>query len=191
MEKAGIGRHGHRRLAGARRSGSRPSSRSRASSRDQINFTHAVRMQYYGQLNDIEIVSPHMEMEEGEHVDDADRRLRGGVREGLRALGPLAGARLPDHPGDRHGLGRGREAGAARARARSPAQPPVKATRAVCWRDGDAETSIYELEDVERRPRDRGPGDRRALGDDLRDPAGPQRAARRPPHLPPDEQRGG
>jgi acetone carboxylase, beta subunit len=37
---------------------------------DQIEFTHAVRMQYYGQLNDIEIVSPHMELEEGEHVDD-------------------------------------------------------------------------------------------------------------------------
>ena len=36
---------------------------------DQIRFTHAVRMQYYGQLNDIEIVSPHMELEEGEHVD--------------------------------------------------------------------------------------------------------------------------
>ncbi|MGH8722924.1 MAG: hypothetical protein ACREU4_13120, partial [Burkholderiales bacterium] len=32
-------------------------------------FTHSARMQYYGQLNDIEIVSPHMEMEEGAHVD--------------------------------------------------------------------------------------------------------------------------
>jgi acetone carboxylase, beta subunit len=38
--------------------------------RDQIEFTHAVRMQYFGQLNDIEIVSPHMALEEGEHVDD-------------------------------------------------------------------------------------------------------------------------
>ena len=37
--------------------------------RDRIRFTHAVRMQYYGQLNDIEIVSPAPEMEEGEHVD--------------------------------------------------------------------------------------------------------------------------
>ena len=36
---------------------------------DGIRYTHAVRMQYYGQLNDIEIVSPHMEMEEGEHLD--------------------------------------------------------------------------------------------------------------------------
>ncbi len=37
--------------------------------RGRIKFSHAVRMQYYGQLNDIEIASPHMEMEEGEHVD--------------------------------------------------------------------------------------------------------------------------
>ena len=36
--------------------------------RDAISFTHAVRMQYYGQLNDIEIVSPPMELEErGRH----------------------------------------------------------------------------------------------------------------------------
>ena len=158
------------------RSGSRTSSRSPGIERDRITFTHAARMQYYGQLNDIEIVSPHMEMEEGEHVDDADRRLRGGVREGLRPLGPLTGARLPDHPGDRPRLGRGREAGAARELEEVSGQPPVTSTRTVRWRDGDAETSIIRLEDVVRRPRDRGPGDRRALGNDVRDPA---RAARR------------
>src|SRR5918998_2976860 len=37
---------------------------------DQIRFRHAARMQYYGQLNDIEIVSPRMELDEGEHVDE-------------------------------------------------------------------------------------------------------------------------
>ncbi len=36
----------------------------------QIGFTHAVRMQYYGQLNDIEIVSPHDQIEEASQVDD-------------------------------------------------------------------------------------------------------------------------
>jgi acetone carboxylase, beta subunit len=36
---------------------------------DQISYTHAVRMQYFGQLNDIEIVSPHPEMEEAQHVN--------------------------------------------------------------------------------------------------------------------------
>jgi N-methylhydantoinase A/oxoprolinase/acetone carboxylase beta subunit len=38
--------------------------------RDEIRFTHLVRMQYFGQLNDIEIVSPRLELEEGEHVDE-------------------------------------------------------------------------------------------------------------------------
>ena len=69
----GEGRHrddDHRRLArpaGARGRGVR---QVRRRSRGQIHYTHAVRMQYYGQLNDIEIVSPHLEMEEGEHVDE-------------------------------------------------------------------------------------------------------------------------
>jgi acetone carboxylase beta subunit len=38
--------------------------------REAIRFTHLVRMQYFGQLNDIEIVSPRLELEEGEHVDE-------------------------------------------------------------------------------------------------------------------------
>ena len=38
--------------------------------REEITFTHLVRMQYYGQLNDIEIVSPHMDLEDHTHVDD-------------------------------------------------------------------------------------------------------------------------
>jgi acetone carboxylase, beta subunit len=38
--------------------------------REDISFTHLVRMQYYGQLNDIEIVSPRLELEESEHVDE-------------------------------------------------------------------------------------------------------------------------
>ena len=37
---------------------------------DAITYTHAVRMQYFGQLNDLEIVSPRLELEEGEHVDE-------------------------------------------------------------------------------------------------------------------------
>ena len=37
---------------------------------DAITYTHAVRMQYFGQLNDLEIVSPRLELEEGEHLDE-------------------------------------------------------------------------------------------------------------------------
>jgi acetone carboxylase beta subunit len=35
-----------------------------------IRYTHMARMQYYGQLNDLEIVSPHMELEEPEQLDE-------------------------------------------------------------------------------------------------------------------------
>src|SRR5208283_4593461 len=38
--------------------------------RERIRFTHAVRMQYYGQLNDIEFVSPHGALEDASQVDD-------------------------------------------------------------------------------------------------------------------------
>ena len=38
--------------------------------RDSIRFTHAVRMQYYGQLNDIEFVSPHAALQDASQVDD-------------------------------------------------------------------------------------------------------------------------
>ena len=37
---------------------------------EEIAFRHYVRMQYYGQLNDLEIESPHQSLETGEQVDD-------------------------------------------------------------------------------------------------------------------------
>jgi len=39
-------------------------------SESAIEFRHYVRMQYYGQLNDIEILSPHQQIEEASQVDD-------------------------------------------------------------------------------------------------------------------------
>ena len=39
-------------------------------SEEEIEFRHYVRMQYYGQLNDIEIHSPHQQIEEASQVDD-------------------------------------------------------------------------------------------------------------------------
>jgi acetone carboxylase, beta subunit len=38
--------------------------------REAISFGHSVRMQYCGQLNDIEIVSPRLELEDDAHLDD-------------------------------------------------------------------------------------------------------------------------
>ena len=108
----------------------------------------------------------------------------------LRAPAPLAGARLPGHPGDRR---------AARCRSRSRrcrSEPPSRRHAAGRRRparsggaDGYADTAIYELDDVRAGQTIDGPGDRRAPVDDLRDPARPPRPARRAPHLPPREAR--
>jgi N-methylhydantoinase A/acetone carboxylase beta subunit len=38
--------------------------------RERVRFTHAVRMQYYGQLNDIEFTSPHPSLEQAAQVDE-------------------------------------------------------------------------------------------------------------------------
>ena len=60
---------------------------------DQIEFRHYVRMQYCGQLNDLEIYSPHQELSEGAPGGRPDRGVRGGLREALRPLGAFARAR--------------------------------------------------------------------------------------------------
>ena len=65
MEKAGIGFM----ITGAWQGARRPRRRRVREVRDRARADRLhplVRMQYYGQLNDIEIVSPHHEMEEGE-----------------------------------------------------------------------------------------------------------------------------
>ena len=116
--------------------------------RDAIAFTHAVRMQYYGQLNDIEIVSPHMELEDAEQLDDliAEFEDAYGKVYARSARSPELGylvtqaivhgsvevekPALPDFA-EREGT------------------PPVKGTRRVRWGDGYAETDLYELTDVE------------------------------------------
>ena len=115
--------------------------------RDRITFAHAARMQYYGQLNDIEIVSPHMEMEEAEHVDaliDAFEEAYSKVY-ARSARSPELGYLITQ--AIVHGS----------VEVEKPAlpeleevsgQPPVSSTRTVRWRDGEAETSIIRLEDV-------------------------------------------
>jgi N-methylhydantoinase A/acetone carboxylase beta subunit len=115
--------------------------------REAIRFSHAVRMQYYGQLNDIEIVSPHAEMEEGAHVDDLIAEFEDAYSKvyARSARSPELGylvtqaivhgsvevekPALPELP---EGSG----------------EPPVSATRTVRWHSGDAETAIIRLEEV-------------------------------------------
>jgi acetone carboxylase, beta subunit len=115
--------------------------------REAIGFTHSVRMQYYGQLNDIEIVSPHAEMEEGGHVDaliDAFEQAYAKVY-ARSARSPELGYLITQ--AIVHGSVEV-EQPALPELAEVSGEPPVSATRKVRWGAGDAETSIVRLEDV-------------------------------------------
>jgi acetone carboxylase, beta subunit len=115
--------------------------------RESIDFTHIVRMQYYGQLNDIEIVSPHMELEDETHLAgliDAFEEAYAKVY-ARSARSPELGYLVT------HAIVTGR------AEVEKPALPELeevggspepKGARPVWWRDGFAETQIYELDDV-------------------------------------------
>ena len=116
---------------------------------DQITYTHAVRMQYFGQLNDLEIVSPHMEMEEGEHVDaliatfeeaysklyarSASSPELGYLITQAIVLGSVGVEKpaLPELPET------------------SDVRPQTSGTRDVWWSDGFASTEIFSLEAVQ------------------------------------------
>ena len=95
---------------------------------DAVEYRHYVRMQYFGQLNDLEVYAPHQSIERARARRGPDRRLRGRLRQALRAQRQLARARLPGHRRDRDRLGAGGEAGAAgrasRRHARPEADPP-------------------------------------------------------------------
>jgi N-methylhydantoinase A/acetone carboxylase beta subunit len=116
--------------------------------REAISFSHAVRMQYYGQLNDIEIVSPHPEMEEGEHLDDLVAAFEDAYSKvyARSARSPELGYLITQ--AIVHGSVEV-EKPALPELSESGGEPPVAATRTVRWHDGDAETSIVRLEDVD------------------------------------------
>jgi acetone carboxylase, beta subunit len=115
--------------------------------RDAISFTHIVRMQYFGQLNDIEIVSPHMELEDETHLEDLI-----GAFEDAYAKVYARSARSPELGYlVTHAIVTGR------AEVEKPAlpeleevggSPAAKGARDVWWHDGFTETQIYELEEV-------------------------------------------
>jgi acetone carboxylase, beta subunit len=112
-----------------------------------VGFTHMVRMQYYGQLVDIEVDAPKAAIEDEQDVRDLIESFeRTYTRMYARAasspeLGylvaqaivkgsvPIEQPTLPVMP---------RESGS----------PPVKATREVWWHDGYAATDVYEMDDV-------------------------------------------
>lgn len=113
-----------------------------------VGFSHLVRMQYRGQLNDLEVVSPHLELAAGSQLDDLvatferayaklyARSARspelGYVITQAVVLGmtPVEKPRLPDIP----------PAGP------TPAARASKGTREVRWSEDTATTEILELE---------------------------------------------
>ncbi|HEV3230359.1 MAG TPA: hydantoinase/oxoprolinase family protein [Solirubrobacteraceae bacterium] len=117
---------------------------------DQVTFRHAARMQYYGQLNDLEIVSPHPELEDEADLDDliaafedAYGRLYarsarspelGYVITQAIVLGttPVSKPALPDQP-------EGSEA---------PSSAASKGTREVRWATDRASTEILVMEEL-------------------------------------------
>ena len=120
---------------------------------EQIAFTHAVRMQYYGQLNDIEIVSPHDQIEEAAEVDDLIEVFEEAYGKvfARSARSPELGYLVT------HAIVLGSvevERPALPDDGESPGAPPTKATRRVWWqRPGSSEaepaqTDVYELSDV-------------------------------------------
>ena len=117
--------------------------------RERIAFSHAVRMQYYGQLNDIELVSPHAELGEAAQVHDLI-----GAFEDAYAKVYAASARSPEFGYlVTHAIVHGTvevEKPALPDLAEQPGKPPLKATRPVHWgpaSEGEfVPSEIFELE---------------------------------------------
>jgi N-methylhydantoinase A/acetone carboxylase beta subunit len=119
--------------------------------RELITFTHAVRMQYFGQLNDIEIVSPHAELEQASDVDDLVAAF-----EDAYAKVYASSARSPEFGYlVTHVIVHGAsevEKPALPELPERPGSPRPKATRPVHWGraggGGFVETDIFQLEAI-------------------------------------------
>ncbi len=114
---------------------------------EEIAYTHAVRMQYFGQLNDLEIVSPRLELEEGEHLDKLIAEFEDAYSKlyARSASSPELGYLItqaivlgtvdvekPELP----------------ALEESSGSPQPKGRRDVHWGEGFTATDVYTLEDV-------------------------------------------
>jgi acetone carboxylase beta subunit len=116
---------------------------------DRIRFKQYARMQYYGQLNDLEILSPHDELSAGEHIDDLIAAFEEayGKLYARSARSPelgylitnvvVTGAVEVEKPAlpDEEELDGG--------------APEPKAKRKVWWKDRFDETPIYEQDTVQ------------------------------------------
>jgi acetone carboxylase beta subunit len=119
--------------------------------RESIRFTHAVRMQYYGQLNDIEFVSPHAALADASHVGDLIDTF-----EDAYAKMFASSARSPEFGYlVTHVIVHGTvdvEKPALPALPEEPGKPELKDRRQVHWgrasADAFVETEIFQLESV-------------------------------------------
>ena len=104
-------------------------------------------MQYYGQLNDIEIVSPHSEMDEGAHLDALIAAFEDAYSKvyARSARSPELGYLITQ--AIVHGSVEVEKPALPRLE-ETAGEPPVDSTRTVRWPDGDAETSNILLERV-------------------------------------------
>jgi N-methylhydantoinase A/acetone carboxylase beta subunit len=112
-----------------------------------VTFTHMVRMQYYGQLVDIEVDSPAAELataDDAQALCDAFERTYTRMyahsasspelgyllaQAIVKGSSPIEQPRLPTIPS-------------------AEGAPPVKETRPVWWSEGWVETAIHEMDDV-------------------------------------------
>jgi acetone carboxylase, beta subunit len=114
---------------------------------EEIEFRHYARMQYYGQLNDLEIYSPHQEITDGDQVDDLITAFED-------AYGKLY-ARSARSPELGYLITNVIVTGSAEVEkpalpdeAETAGSPAPKAERQVWWRDGWTETPIYEQDTI-------------------------------------------
>jgi N-methylhydantoinase A/oxoprolinase/acetone carboxylase beta subunit len=116
-------------------------------SEGEIEFRHYVRMQYYGQLNDLEIYSPHQQITEGAQVDDLIAAFE-------EAYGKLY-ARSARSPELGYLITNVIVTGSAEVEKpalpdedEATGSPEPKGKRDVWWHDGWTETAIYEQDTI-------------------------------------------
>lgn len=115
----------------------------------EVGFVHSVRMQYFGQLNDIEISSPHSDLTSAEQVEELIATFESayGKLYAASAKSPELGYLVTQ--AIVHGSV-GVEQPRLPVREVVSGSPPVKHTRPVNWgaEFGSVETDVYEMDDV-------------------------------------------
>jgi acetone carboxylase, beta subunit len=114
---------------------------------EDVAFTHMVRMQYYGQLVDIEVDAPQPAIES---IEDVAELIAAFERTYTRMY-----ARSASSPELGYLVAQAIVKGSVPMEkptlpvmARESGSPPVKETREVWWSDGYATTDVYEMDDV-------------------------------------------